>query len=59
MSDSTQKELQRLRISARDLVAEIDKLEGVAELPYGNAVRLASATDAVRVSLGEPSVIRK
>lgn len=53
----TEKQLADLRRLVFELLAEIDQLDGVAQLPYRNAIRLSTAVDAVRVELGEPSRI--
>ena len=50
------RELAKLQVVARKLVRAVEDLEGL-EMPYPKAKRLAVTADAVRVLLGEPSVI--
>lgn len=44
-----------LHVAANKLVQAIDSLDGIATMPYPDAVMLAKANDATRVALGQPS----
>ena len=44
-------QLERIRFRTITLLAEIDRLDGVAEMPYPNAVALAEACKAAKATL--------
>ena len=40
----------------RALLDAVDALDGIAEIPYRQAIELAKAADAVRIALGQDAI---
>ena len=48
--------LVELQAAAKELIDAVGALDGIVEIPNGEAMRLAKSADVVRVLIGEPSL---
>lgn len=51
--------LVALQAAAKELIDAVAELDGICEMPYREAMRLAEAADVVRVLIGEASLLVK
>lgn len=49
--------LVALQAAAKELIDAVGALDGICDMPYGEAMRLAKSADVVRVLIGEPSLM--